>query len=330
MFPSGPIVLVSDQANAELAGFLRARGNVLVNESSWETAPAAIKAGRPAALILDEQRFDPDILEPLTGAIAAVHEPYMPVLARASPVGAPFVLRCIADRGECCAGTRARAIVVGAALARAARRRSAIRRGLRREAELHVAAQPDRAVGERNGPGCWARTQLSRPDHGGERAGLGHQHVEHGERGALPVHPRHRRRIDRRRICTARVAGLCHRTVTGPALPRSADRIDRRRAAVRRMGCAPQFRTSRQRPCGRSHRLHAAARAHACQCGAARARARIHRSPRACSIRSLACSRRARSCASSSARWTRRAHSRSALSLARFSFETRPAHGTGR
>jgi GGDEF domain-containing protein len=90
MFPSGPIVLVSDEANAELAGFLRARGNVLVNESSWETAPAAIKAGRPAALILDEQRFDPDILEPLTGAIAAVHEPYMPVLARASPVGAPL------------------------------------------------------------------------------------------------------------------------------------------------------------------------------------------------------------------------------------------------
>jgi GGDEF domain-containing protein len=90
MFPSGPIVLVSDEANAELAGFLRARGNVLVNESSWETAPAAIKAGRPAALILDEQRFDPDILEPLAGAIAAVHEPYMPVLARASPVGAPL------------------------------------------------------------------------------------------------------------------------------------------------------------------------------------------------------------------------------------------------
>src|SRR5262245_36900973 len=90
MFPSGPIVLVSDQANAELAGFLRARGNVLVNESSWETAPAAIKAGRPAALILDEQRFDPDILDPLMGAIAAVREPYMTVVALASPFGAPF------------------------------------------------------------------------------------------------------------------------------------------------------------------------------------------------------------------------------------------------
>ena len=60
---SGPIVLVSDTANAELAAHLRARGNLLVNESLWALAPAAIKAGRPAALILDETRWDPDVVE---------------------------------------------------------------------------------------------------------------------------------------------------------------------------------------------------------------------------------------------------------------------------
>ncbi len=84
-----PIVLVSDEANTELAALLRARGNLLVNETSWARAPAAIKAGRPAALILDEQRWDPDIVEPLKTAIASAREPYLPVLARASPVGGP-------------------------------------------------------------------------------------------------------------------------------------------------------------------------------------------------------------------------------------------------
>jgi hypothetical protein len=86
---SGPIVLVSDAANPELAALLRARGNLLVNESTWALAPAAIKAGRPAALILDETRWDPDVVEPLKAAIASVREPYLPVLARASPVGGP-------------------------------------------------------------------------------------------------------------------------------------------------------------------------------------------------------------------------------------------------
>jgi GGDEF domain-containing protein len=86
---SGPIVLVSDTANAELAALLRARGNLLVNESRWALAPAAIKAGRPAALILDETRWDPDVVEPLKSAIASVREPYLPVLARASPVAGP-------------------------------------------------------------------------------------------------------------------------------------------------------------------------------------------------------------------------------------------------
>lgn len=84
-----PIVLVSDEANTELAALLRARGNLLVNETSWARAPAAITAGRPAALILDEQRWDPDIVEPLKTAIASAREPYLPVLARASPVGGP-------------------------------------------------------------------------------------------------------------------------------------------------------------------------------------------------------------------------------------------------
>ena len=69
---SGPIVLVSDTANAELAALLRGRGNLLVNESIWALAPAAIKAGRPAALILDETRWDPDVVEPLKSAIASV------------------------------------------------------------------------------------------------------------------------------------------------------------------------------------------------------------------------------------------------------------------
>jgi GGDEF domain-containing protein len=86
---SGPIVLVSDTANAELAAHLRGRGNLLVNESLWALAPAAIKAGRPAALILDETRWDPDVVEPLKNAIASAREPYMPVLARASPLGGP-------------------------------------------------------------------------------------------------------------------------------------------------------------------------------------------------------------------------------------------------
>ena len=86
---SGPIVLVSDTANCELAALLRGRGNLLVNESSWALAPAAIKAGRPAALILDETRWDPDVVEPLKSAIASVREPYLPVLARASPLGGP-------------------------------------------------------------------------------------------------------------------------------------------------------------------------------------------------------------------------------------------------
>jgi hypothetical protein len=86
---SGPIVLVSDTANSELAALLRGRGNLLVNESSWALAPAAIKAGRPAALILDETRWDPDVVEPLKSAIASVREPYLPVLARASPLGGP-------------------------------------------------------------------------------------------------------------------------------------------------------------------------------------------------------------------------------------------------
>ncbi|MGA8411603.1 MAG: hypothetical protein WB756_07575, partial [Xanthobacteraceae bacterium] len=86
---SGPIVLVSDTANGELAALLRGRGNLLVNESSWALAPAAIKAGRPAALILDETRWDPDVVEPLKSAIASVREPYLPVLARASPLGGP-------------------------------------------------------------------------------------------------------------------------------------------------------------------------------------------------------------------------------------------------
>jgi hypothetical protein len=86
---SGPIVLISDEANTELAGVLRARANLLVNESSWAQAPAAIKAGRPAALILDEQRWDPDVVEPLKNAIAGAREPYLPLLARASPLGGP-------------------------------------------------------------------------------------------------------------------------------------------------------------------------------------------------------------------------------------------------
>ena len=86
---SGPIVLVSDTANAELAAHLRGRGNLLVNESLWALAPAAIKAGRPAALILDETRWDPDVVEPLKNAIAPAREPYLPVLARASPLGGP-------------------------------------------------------------------------------------------------------------------------------------------------------------------------------------------------------------------------------------------------
>ena len=86
---SGPIVLVSDTANAELAAHLRGRGNLLVNESLWALAPAAIKAGRPAALILDETRWDPDVVEPLKKAIASAREPYLPVLARASPLGGP-------------------------------------------------------------------------------------------------------------------------------------------------------------------------------------------------------------------------------------------------
>jgi GGDEF domain-containing protein len=86
---SGPIVLISDEANTELAGVLRTRGNLLVKESSWAQAPAAIKAGRPAALILDEQRWDPDIVEPLKNAIAHAREPYLPLLARASPLGGP-------------------------------------------------------------------------------------------------------------------------------------------------------------------------------------------------------------------------------------------------
>jgi hypothetical protein len=86
---SGPIVLVSDTANAELAALLRGRGNLLVNESTWALAPAAIKAGRPAALILDETRWDPDVVEPLKSAIASAREPYLPVLARASPLGGP-------------------------------------------------------------------------------------------------------------------------------------------------------------------------------------------------------------------------------------------------
>ena len=86
---SGPIVLVSDTANAELAAHLRGRGNLLVNESLWALAPAAIKAGGPAALILDETRWDPDVVEPLKKAIASAREPYLPVLARASPLGGP-------------------------------------------------------------------------------------------------------------------------------------------------------------------------------------------------------------------------------------------------
>ena len=86
---SGPIVLVSDTANAELAAHLRGRGNLLVNESLWALAPAAIKAGGPAALILDETRWDPDVVEPLKNAVASAREPYLPVLARASPLGGP-------------------------------------------------------------------------------------------------------------------------------------------------------------------------------------------------------------------------------------------------
>jgi GGDEF domain-containing protein len=85
----GPIILIADEANVELAALLRARGSLLVNESSWALAPGAIKAGRPSALILDEQRWDPDVVEPLKQAIAAAHEPYLPVLSRASPLGGP-------------------------------------------------------------------------------------------------------------------------------------------------------------------------------------------------------------------------------------------------
>ena len=174
-------------ANSELAALLRGRGNLLVNESSWALAPAAIKAGRPAALILDETRWDPDVVEPLKSAIASVREPYLPVLARASPLGGPVFGGALP-------------IAASASPERVLARLNWVLRlrALHAAILYHLASSGSSACGDRINPSGRTfrprnrarhrpRPQLSRACRRNRRARAPYQYAEHRERGPLSL-----------------------------------------------------------------------------------------------------------------------------------------------
>lgn len=85
----GPILIVADTGDAELAAAIEARDGTRIVTSTWAKAADAIRRARPAAVVLDEQVTPErqDAAANIGSALRLLQERYLPVLAR---VGSDF------------------------------------------------------------------------------------------------------------------------------------------------------------------------------------------------------------------------------------------------
>ena len=83
----GPIVIVGDQPNAELKGWLTAAGVAQIETSAWAYAAQTIEKTWPSAVVIDEvvTTGRANDIAAMARALDAMREPYLPVLSRVAP-----------------------------------------------------------------------------------------------------------------------------------------------------------------------------------------------------------------------------------------------------
>lgn len=91
----GPMLVVCAAPGAELAEALRAEGAFPVLEATWADAPAALAAITPAGVVIADPVHDEAPLSALTAALAAMPDPYLPVVSQAFEDGLPLPEHCL-------------------------------------------------------------------------------------------------------------------------------------------------------------------------------------------------------------------------------------------
>src|SRR5262249_11194318 len=87
----GPVVVIADRKDAELAAVLATAGAFPVVEAAWRDGANAISRVEPAAVVLADANALPDRAVAQAVGRATEGEPYLPVVARMAPTSAPPV-----------------------------------------------------------------------------------------------------------------------------------------------------------------------------------------------------------------------------------------------
>ncbi|HLH88545.1 MAG TPA: GGDEF domain-containing protein [Xanthobacteraceae bacterium] len=88
----GPIVVVTDQKDADLVAALAAEGAFPVVEASWRDAPNAIARIEPSAVVVAGPAKSPNDMAALGNAIEQAGDTYLPVVARVGDAASPPLL----------------------------------------------------------------------------------------------------------------------------------------------------------------------------------------------------------------------------------------------
>src|SRR3954468_13569493 len=89
----GPIVVITDDSNVELAAAIKAHDGTIVVECTWQHAPETIRTAQPAAVVIDAPAASAPVkkIAAFGAAIDAAHQPYLPVLTRVSQPTGPVI-----------------------------------------------------------------------------------------------------------------------------------------------------------------------------------------------------------------------------------------------
>jgi GGDEF domain-containing protein len=88
----GPIVVVTDQKDADLVAALAAEGAFPVVDATWHDAADAIARIEPSAVVVAGPAKSPNDIPALSAAIEEAGDTYLPVVARVSEAAAPPLL----------------------------------------------------------------------------------------------------------------------------------------------------------------------------------------------------------------------------------------------